>query len=55
LQFAPANAKPKIAKEYVLPTLTSETTKTLENQTGRIKPEVAKMYKNNSRFSFLLT
>ena len=24
MQFAPANAKPKIAKEYVLPTLTSE-------------------------------
>ncbi|WP_211296757.1 hypothetical protein, partial [Polaribacter butkevichii] len=29
MQFAPANATPKIAKEYVLPTLTSERTENL--------------------------
>ncbi|WP_262603397.1 hypothetical protein [Ichthyenterobacterium magnum] len=39
MQFAPANATPKIAKEYVLPAHTFGTSiKTMENQAGRGKP-----------------
>ena len=38
LQFAPASATPKIAKEYVLPSLNLELTETSESQAERGKP-----------------
>jgi hypothetical protein len=37
LQFAPANTTPKIAKEYVLPTLNPNKITTSENQAEREK------------------
>jgi len=45
LQFAPANATPKIAKEYVLPTLTSELIENTEKPSRTWKASVQQCIK----------
>ncbi|WP_340156088.1 hypothetical protein, partial [uncultured Winogradskyella sp.] len=48
MQFAPANAAPKIAKEYVLPTHTSEQVLKLRKTKQGVESQLTTMYKNNS-------
>jgi len=48
LQFAPANATPKIAKEYVSPTLTSELTENFGKPSRTWKASLQQCIKNNS-------
>ena len=50
MQFATANAKPKIAKEYVLPTHTSEQELKLRKTKQDVESQLTTMYKNNSGF-----
>ena len=48
LQFATANATPKIAKEYVLPTLTFKLKKKHRKTKQNVESQQVTMYKNNS-------
>jgi len=50
LQFAPAKANPKIAKEYDLPTHTSELTLKPRKTKQVVESQLTTMYKNNSDF-----
>ena len=50
LQFAQANATPKIAKEYVLSTHTSVQELKLRKTKQDVESQLTTMYKNNSGF-----